>query len=524
MLAIEFDRELLKLDQVVGEELSQSLVEGEINIPDGKPDIARILDISGTVYATGKEVIQDKVMVEGVICYNLLYIADGETPSITSVETKENFTHYIELTGAKPRMIARTELDIEHIDFEVINRRKISVKTVLNLSCRVTQSLQLEAVKTFKEDANVQTLKEKVRMMVSGGEGVGQTIIRDDFEIADDMPSVVEVVKKNARARITETKAADNKVIAHGEIDIQLLYYSGEEQEALVSLEQAIPFSHFVEIPGAYQGMDSTANVSVQEFDVSIKPDINQENRILTVEIMISIEAGVFETHDYDVIVDAYSPGKILELKRKPVYIQRMVGEYQAQATVRESISFPDNVPAASKILYVEAKPVVADYSVNEGQVTIEGILPINIFYQAEDSGIWVGSFKSEIPFSQRVEAPEIKENMECDCNLSVVHTAYTLLAPDEAEIRVTVATRVAVNETFEKEILLEVEEAEGTVQEQYGIFVYFVQPGDTLWSIAKKYNVTIDSILKYNDISDQGSLEPGRSIIIYKKLDSFIA
>lgn len=523
-MAIEFDRELLKLDQLVGEELSQPLIEGEINVPDDKPDIARILDVSGTAYITGKEVIQDKVMVEGIIRYNLLYVAEGENRSITSVETEESFTHYIEVAGTKPRMMARTDIDIEHIDFEVVNRRKINVKTVLNLNCRVIQSLQLEAVRDFKEKADVQTLKEKVRMTVSGGEGTSQTILRDDFEIADDMPSIVDVLKKSARARITETKTADNKVIAHGEIDVQILYYSGEEEDPVQALEQNIPFSHFVEIPGAYQGMESVADVSIQEFNVSIRPDINQENRILAVEMMISIDARVFEVDDHEVIIDAYSPARVLDLKKKPIYMQRIVGEHQAQATIRESMSFPNNIPTASKILYVEAKPVMTDYSINEEQVTIEGILPISILYQSEDQGIWVGSFKTEIPFSYDMNIAGIKDNMDCECKLGVVHIAHTLLAPDEVEVKVTVSAKVAVTETFEKEILLGAEEIEGAVDKKSGIFIYFVQPGDTLWSVAKKYNATIDSLLKYNELENQDTLEPGSRLVIYKKLDSSIA
>jgi regulatory protein YycH of two-component signal transduction system YycFG len=35
-LAIEYRRDLLRLDQVVGEESSQALVEGEISIPENK--------------------------------------------------------------------------------------------------------------------------------------------------------------------------------------------------------------------------------------------------------------------------------------------------------------------------------------------------------------------------------------------------------------------------------------------------------------------------------------------------------
>lgn len=523
-MAIEFDREVVKLDQVVGEELSQYLMEGELNVPDDKPDIARILDISGTVYATGKEVIQDKVMVEGVVRYNMLYIAEGDTPTVTSVETEEGFTHYIEMDGVKPRMMAAIELDIEHIDYEVVNRRKISLKTVLNLSCQVTQSLQLEAVKDFEEGVNVQTLREKIKLAVSGGEGVGQTILRDDFEIADDMPSVVEVLRKNAWARITEAKAADNKVIVHGEIDMQIVYSSGEEQEPIQVLEENVPFSHFVEIPGAYQGMESKADVTIQEFDVSIRPDINQENRILAVEMMISLDARVYEVNDYEIVIDAYSPGKLLDLKKKAIHIQRVVDEHQVQTTVRESLTLPDNIPTASNILYVEAKPVITDYAIEGEQVIIEGILPISMLYQAEDQGVWIAGFKSELPFSQTVDVAGIKEDMDCDCKLALVHVAHTLLAPDEVEVKVTVAAKVSVSEVFEKELLLGVEEVEGDVDEQSGIFIYFVQPGDSLWSVAKRYNATIDSLLKYNDIENQDMLEPGSKLIIYKKLDTSIA
>ena len=65
-LAINYEKGLIKIDQLVGEELSQHLVEGELIIQDEEPEIAKILDIWAVVYETGKEVVQDKVMVEGV--------------------------------------------------------------------------------------------------------------------------------------------------------------------------------------------------------------------------------------------------------------------------------------------------------------------------------------------------------------------------------------------------------------------------------------------------------------------------
>ena len=52
------------------------------------------------------------------------------------------------------------------------------------------------------------------------------------------------------------------------------------------------------------------------------------------------------------------------------------------------------------------------------------------------------------------------------------------------------------------------------------GIYIYFVQPGDSLWSVAKKYNTTIDNILKFNDIEEPHILHTGDKLLIYKKLD----
>jgi spore germination protein YaaH len=77
--------------------------------------------------------------------------------------------------------------------------------------------------------------------------------------------------------------------------------------------------------------------------------------------------------------------------------------------------------------------------------------------------------------------------------------------------------------EQIEKEVLLDIEEIEMEGEADSGIYIYFVQPGDSLWSVAKKYNTTINSILKYNEIADEEALEVGSKIMIFKKLDASI-
>ena len=54
---------------------------------------------------------------------------------------------------------------------------------------------------------------------------------------------------------------------------------------------------------------------------------------------------------------------------------------------------------------------------------------------------------------------------------------------------------------------------------QQPSIILYFTQPGDTLWKIAKRYYTTIDDILENNDLSETEQIAPGSRIIITRKL-----
>ncbi|HHO70272.1 MAG TPA: LysM peptidoglycan-binding domain-containing protein, partial [Halothiobacillus sp.] len=46
----------------------------------------------------------------------------------------------------------------------------------------------------------------------------------------------------------------------------------------------------------------------------------------------------------------------------------------------------------------------------------------------------------------------------------------------------------------------------------------YVVQPGDSLWAIARRFSVTVEQIRSWNGIKDQGTLHPGQILTISSK------
>ena len=85
------------------------------------------------------------------------------------------------------------------MDYDIQDSRSLNIRTVLNIGCKVQQLLQLEVLRQFEEQDTIQALRQPLRLISSAGDGRGQTIIREDVEIPDDMPSAVEVLRKDAR-------------------------------------------------------------------------------------------------------------------------------------------------------------------------------------------------------------------------------------------------------------------------------------------------------------------------------------
>jgi LysM repeat protein len=55
-------------------------------------------------------------------------------------------------------------------------------------------------------------------------------------------------------------------------------------------------------------------------------------------------------------------------------------------------------------------------------------------------------------------------------------------------------------------------------LQKLPGIVGYIVQPGDSLWNIAKKFHTTIDTIMTANGLTEK-AVKPGERLILVKEL-----
>lgn len=518
-MSVELVKDLFKLDQKVGENFIQTIVEGDILVPDTKPDISRVLSATGKLHISKKEVLDNKIAVEGITYFKILYVSDQGDQPLYSIDTNTQFKEDIDIEGLSPNMKAEVLADVQHIDFNINNERKIGVKAVINLNGKGTQEQDLKVTKDIEGLEDIQVLKEDFKYTDVVGVNKSDTLIKDNFEMNEDDYEIKEVLKWDATVLEKETKITDGKVIVGGMVNIEILYTDEDEENPLKAIKREIPFTHFVEITDAFSDMNYKLNLSVDELYYDIKEDIRGERKIVDIEAVVNVEAKVMDTQSREILVDTYSPSKSLKIDKKTIELNENIGINKANVLLKETLDIPQGNPPIDEVFSVIIKPILTDYSTLENKVAIEGILEATVMYKSLDDVSPLYSFIQEVPFRHYVDIEGLKENMESEVELFIEDIDYNNVNSEQIEIKVNLG---ATCEAYSKKIIevidaIEELEEDTSIKERPSLTIYYMQPEDTLWKVAKKYNTTVQKIMDTNNIEDPLSIKPGDHVIIEK-------
>ena len=114
----------------------------------------------------------------------------------------------------------------------------------------------------------------------------------------------------------------------------------------------------------------------------------------------------------------------------------------------------------------------------------------------------------------------DVREGMDCEVDLEVEHCNFSVVSENEVEIRAIINVNTKVLDEIEYTLITEAFESEdrADTKDFASLTIYFSQPGDDLWKVAKKYLTTVEDVKKFNKIEEE-SLEEGKQIIIPRKI-----
>lgn len=519
-MALELVRDLIRIDQVMGEEMTQAMVEGDVVVPDSKPDADKILSINGGVVITDKEIVENRIILEGIVNVRILYISnEGEQP-LYYMEGSFGFTQQIDLPGISSRMDAEVHAEIEHLNGSIVNSRKLNVKCVLNFSGKVVDRSQIDVIKDVKGIGDIQVLKDYVEISDTVGENSSHATVRQEFEIPADQPPIKEILKTEVTIGEREGRITGDRINIQGILKITTLYIGDDEENSINTVKYQIPFSHYIEIPGAVPGMSERVQYSVEDYYSTVKENQEGQRRSIEYEVVVKAEGRVEATQQMEILVDAYSPTVNLNVRKSSLKLKKTLDSIVEEVVVKEEVDLPGDCPGIAEICNVEAAPVLTDFGISDDNIVIEGLLCIKALYITENYRDMLYVYEDEIPFRHATELPVDGYQMDIDVDMYLEDFQYRMLDPDLLEVRGRIKVEIEISKTFTKEALMDVEETEeGEKNPGASIVVYVVQPEDTLWKIAKKFNTTIEELVKINSIEEPDKLVSGQKLIISRTI-----
>jgi len=546
-VGVRLTKELVRIDQVVGEESSQAIVEGVINLPDGKPNIERVISVEARLNTESLEtdILDGKVIIEGDIDVDAMYVADVEVPPLQPVHFVEgtiDFSAFVKIPGARKNMDVRVKAKIEHVkhSFDPERPREIKVRMIVKFTVKVTQRVEIEIVVDATGPDDLQVLTKNIRIEDVIGDTRVQHIVKSDVSVPEGKPDIEEIIKVEAKARKTDVKIIDDKVIVEGVLEVGVLYVASMPAPPLQPvhfMEVEVPFTVFAEVPGARHHMAKTIRLDVEHMKGRRK-----DARTLSVEAIIRLKVRVFQTKMLDVVVDLFSPSKELTIDKTRLKVDEVIGEDENQEVIRDTLTVPEGKPDIEQIFKTRCRAEVTGARIIDDKVIVEGTLFIETLYVAQMPSPPlqpVHFMEHEIDFTTFVEIPGAKEHMTLDFDVDVEHCSATVRGndPRKFDVRAILRLDAKVTRAIDIEVVLDVEEeyedeeeAPEEEKESKGpekkddeqlpsMTIYIVQKGDTLWNIAKRYNVTVDSIVKANNIANPNSIMPGQQLVIPRRM-----
>lgn len=141
--------EKIEVEQVLGAEMAQRVVEFDMIVPDPKPDIEQVIDVYvKDVEITSVDVITDKVIVRGELEVKVMYVADLPNEPVHAYERKHvRFTRDIVVHGAERGMDAEADVAIEYVNYDFHrhhDKRKVHITLVIKCWTRVMATTEMD--------------------------------------------------------------------------------------------------------------------------------------------------------------------------------------------------------------------------------------------------------------------------------------------------------------------------------------------------------------------------------------------
>ncbi len=474
-------------------------------------DDSKILSVNAYACCGRNEIINNEVFIEGVV--NFVAVLKNHD-NIRKIERSERFNFSEKIND---------EYDAAYI-FSLANVEKVRSYLEngnLMMTCNVELPVMLFKPNTINcicdiEGDEFRKKIEEVKLYKNTMARQLRFSVTENTELSPRVPEIKEILSVNAFPQISETHISAGQLIIGGEILIQTVYLSTDEYEPIIQVTDKIDFSQIIEI-NEITAQKADVNMNIENISTSISANENGEMRLITYSIGLCGFAYAGEITERSIVSDAFSLNKTIECENKKISADVLNEKINASLNKSIKVSVPEGKMPLARPISVTFFPKINSYKIMNSKAVIYCTAEVGLIYTASGTGD-VEGFNTTTDFELIVENDQINGCDDIVSFLTLNDMQAILVTGREIEVRAGLDIDILIKNKKEFDVLIDVCENSEKSFPEFGVIIYNVQKGDTLWNICKKYGVDVDDVLKLNyDLTDDP--EVGRKIFIFRKL-----
>lgn len=484
------------LQKLTGQVQSQEQTQ-EIRLPDGMPDIGRVLGAWGQVLMRGKEWRGSGMGVSGGVMVWVLYAPEDGTDA-RCVEGWIPFQTKWDFLDPGRDGTMRVACMLRGVDARSTSARKLMVRAGISTVGEAYVPGQTEVYFPGELPEDVQLLKRTYPMRLPKEAGEKPFALEEDLSLPASCPKMHKLIRYSLHPELIDKKVMAGKVVFRGAAILHILYC--DEDGGIHNWDFEIPFSQFTDLDADY---DQDATASILPAVTSMELEVGEDG-ILHLKAGLTGQYVIRDMQMVEVVEDAYSPHRSVKLQAEqlelPVVWEEKTDTLRAEQAAEISadrvvdVAFYPDAPG----LYRDPEGMNADlngvfqmlYLDTEGN--LQGAAP-------RWSDTWTMSASEDARVDMVLWPSGIPQATVSGSNV-ILRSDVLMDTVTTAQQGIPMVTGIALGEMVEPD-----PERPSLVLRRAG--------EENLWEIAKQSGSTVAVIEKANRL--QGEPEKGRMLLI---------
>jgi hypothetical protein len=303
---IQLLKENILVDEYVGDNNTQTIIKGKMELPEDKGEVKSILKSSVHIHKKDVNIMDGKIIINACALSRIICDTTGGM-EMYSAEQDIAFTHEINMAEIKPDMKCDVTFKLGEIDENIRDnengeKRAIEIEIIVNIGVKLYAKREMQMiVDAYSPQERYELEKQNIKIMSYFNENTDNQTLKEKMVLPEDANIVGEIKYMTANPVITDVKLVEDKAVIEGMIECSIVYSTDEETPKMANYDEEFPVKFVIDITEARIDMMPEAAAYIEHMN----PE-KVSGREVNIKVAVECTAKVYNKVDMD-IADSFS-------------------------------------------------------------------------------------------------------------------------------------------------------------------------------------------------------------------------